>query len=137
MLVDASSPLEPEGAFVSTQPPKPGTPSAWETAGIAESVAELNRDPGLTDVPLLVLVATDHQDTAEREALWLEIQRRTAALSPNGELRLARGSGHFIQEDRPETVVAAIEPVLAATGTDLEDCTGTSSASGSPPGRSE
>ncbi|HSO83912.1 hypothetical protein [Thiocapsa sp.] len=75
-------------------------------------------------MPLIVLAASDHQDTAEREALWLEIQRGTAALSPQGELRIAQGSGHFIQEDRPETVVAAIEAVLAATGTDLGDCTG-------------
>ncbi|SDW67476.1 alpha/beta fold hydrolase [Thiocapsa roseopersicina] len=122
VLVDASSPLEPEGAFVSTQPQTPGTPSAWESAGIAESVAALKRGPDLPDVPLLVLVATDHQDTAEREALWLEIQHRTAALSPQGDLRMAQGSGHFIQEDRPEAVVAAIEAVLAATGTDLGSC---------------
>lgn len=73
----------------STQPPTPGTPSAWEAAGIAASVAALKRGPELPDVPLLVLVASDHQDTAERESLWLEFQRRTAALSPRGELRIA------------------------------------------------
>jgi pimeloyl-ACP methyl ester carboxylesterase len=137
VLVDASSPLEPEGVFVSTQPPTPGTPSAWEEAGIAESVAALKSGPDFPDVALLVLAATDHQDTAEREALWLEIQRRTAALSPRGALRVAQGSGHFIQEDRPEAVVAAIEAVLAATGTNLGDCTGQSTASGEPPGRSQ
>jgi pimeloyl-ACP methyl ester carboxylesterase len=136
VLVDAASPLEPAGVFVSTQPPTPGTPAAWEAAGIAESVAALKPGPHFPDVPLIVLVATDHEDTAEREALWREIQRRTAALSPQGELRIAQGSGHFIQEDRPETVVAAIEAVLAATGTDLGDCTGPSPASGEPSGRS-
>ncbi|WP_296810569.1 alpha/beta hydrolase [Thiocapsa sp.] len=88
-------------------------------------------------MPLLVLVASDHQDTAEREALWLEIQRRTAALSPQGELQVAQGSGHFIQEDHPETVVAAIEAVLAATGTDLGDCKQPSNASGEPPEKSK
>jgi pimeloyl-ACP methyl ester carboxylesterase len=134
--VDASSPLKPEGVFVSTQPPTPGTPSAWEAAGIAESVAALKRGPELPDVPLLVLVASDHQDTAERETLWLEIQRRTAALSPRGELRIAQGSGHFVQEDRPETVVAAIETILAATGTDLGDCPEPSTSGGEPPGTS-
>ena len=87
-------------------------------------------------MPLLVLVATDHEDTAEREALWLDVQRRTAALSSQGELRIAQGSGHFIQEDRPETVVAAIEAVLAATGSDLGDCSGPSTAGGEPSGRS-
>jgi pimeloyl-ACP methyl ester carboxylesterase len=137
VLVDASSPLEPEGVFVSTQPPTPGTPAAWEAAGMAESIAALKQGPDFPDVPLLVLVASDHEDTAEREALWREIQRRTAALSPQGELRIAQGSGHFIQEDRPETVVAAIEAVLAATGTDLGECTGPSTASGERPGRSQ
>lgn len=101
------------------------------------SVAALKSGPDVPDVPLLVLVASDHEDTAEREALWLDIQRRTAALSPKGELRMAHGSGHFIQEDRPDTVVAAIEAVLAATGTDLGDCTGPSTASGETSGRSE
>jgi pimeloyl-ACP methyl ester carboxylesterase len=136
VLVDASSPLEPEGVFVSTQPPTPGTPAAWEAAGIAESVAALKSGPDFPDMPLLVLVASDHEDTAEREALWLEIQRRTAALSPQGALRIAQGSGHFIQEDRPETVVAAIEAVLSATGSDLEDCSGPSAAGGERSGRS-
>lgn len=136
VLVDASSPLEPEGVFVSTQPPAPGTPSAWEAAGIAESVAALKSGPNLPDVPMIVLVATDHADTAEREALWLEIQRRTAALSSQGALRVAQGSGHFIQEDRPETVVAAIEAVLVATGTDLGECTGPSTSGGEASGRS-
>lgn len=136
VLVDASSPLEPEGVFVSTQLPPPGTPSAWEAAGIAESVAALKSGPDFPDVPLLVLVATDHEDTAEREALWLDVQRLTAALSPRGELHIAQGSGHDIQEDRPETVVAAIEAVMAATGTDLEECSGPRTAGGEPSGRS-
>jgi pimeloyl-ACP methyl ester carboxylesterase len=87
-------------------------------------------------VPLIVLVATDHEDTAEREALWLDVQCRTAALSPRCGLHIAQDSGHFIQEDRPETVVAAIEAVLAATGSDLEDCSGPSTAGGEPSGRS-
>jgi hypothetical protein len=47
-----------------------------------------------------------------------------------------QGSGHVIQEDRPETVVAAIEAVLSATGSDLEDCSGPSAAGGEPSGRS-
>jgi pimeloyl-ACP methyl ester carboxylesterase len=124
VLVDASSPLEPEGVFVSTQPAAPGTTAAWEEAGIAASVAALNSGPRLPDVPLIVLVATDHQDTPQREALWLDVQRQTAALSAQGELRLADGSGHFIQEDQPSVVVAAIEAVLAATGSDTAGCSG-------------
>ncbi|QVL48274.1 MAG: hypothetical protein KFB96_22055 [Thiocapsa sp.] len=64
---DASSPLEPEGVFVSTQPPTPGTTSAWEAAGIAESVAALKSGPDFPDVPLIVLVATDHEDTADED----------------------------------------------------------------------
>jgi hypothetical protein len=35
---------------------------------------------------------------------------------------LAKGSGHFIQEDRPDQVIAAIEAVLEATGADFQQC---------------
>jgi pimeloyl-ACP methyl ester carboxylesterase len=45
VLVDASSPLEPPGVFVSTLPPKPGTVEAAEEAGVAPSVAALGVPP--------------------------------------------------------------------------------------------
>ncbi len=122
VLVDGTSPLEPPGVFVSTVPPAPGTAEAAEAAGVAPSQAAMLSGPPLPDVPLVVVAATDHADTAEREALWLDVQRRTAALSPQGRLVVAEGSGHFVQQDRPQIVVDALLDVLAAAGADVAAC---------------
>jgi pimeloyl-ACP methyl ester carboxylesterase len=107
VLIDAASPLEPPGAFVSTIPPAPGSTEAAEEAGVAPSVAALLNGPPLPAVPMVVMSSTHHGVSSEREALWLDVQRRTAALSPQGRL-IVVDSGHFIQDDRPDTVIAAI-----------------------------
>jgi pimeloyl-ACP methyl ester carboxylesterase len=122
VLVDGTSPLEPPGVFVSTVPPAPGTAEAAEEAGVAPSQAAMRAGPPFPDVPLVVVAATDHADTPEREALWLDVQRRTAALSPQGRLVIAEGSGHFVQQDRPQVVVDAVLDVLAAGGVDVAAC---------------
>ncbi|TPV97491.1 MAG: putative aminoacrylate hydrolase RutD [Beijerinckiaceae bacterium] len=100
VLVDASSPLEPPGVFVSRVPPKPGTIEAAEEAGVAPSVAALLAGPPLPPVPLVVLAATYHGDTPAREALWRNVRQRSAAPSPKGRLVVV-DSGHFIQKDTP------------------------------------
>jgi hypothetical protein len=61
----------------------------------------------LPAVPMVVMSATRHGVSPEREALWLDVQRRTAALSPQGRLVVV-DSGHFIQDDRPDSVITAI-----------------------------
>jgi pimeloyl-ACP methyl ester carboxylesterase len=121
VLVDASSPLEPPGVFVSKVPPKSGTVDAAEEAGVAPSNAALLSGPPLPPVPLMVIVATDHQDTPQREALWRDVQQRTAAQSLSGHLLVAK-SGHFIQAERPDIVVDAILQVAAASGVDTVAC---------------
>lgn len=115
VLVDATSPLEPPGVFVSTVPPKSGTAGAAEEAGVAPSVAALLAGPKLPPVPLIVIAATNHRDTPAREALWRGVQRRTAALSPKGQLVVVH-SGHLVQRDQPMTVVAAVRMVAAEAG---------------------
>ncbi len=122
VLVDASSPLEPPGVFVSTAPPAPGTSAAAEEAGVAPSVAALRAGPPLPPVPLVVLAATDHGDTPGREALWRDVQARTAAASPRGRLVVVEGSGHFIQTDRPPAVVDAVLQVAREAGADVSGC---------------
>ena len=84
VLVDSASPLEPPGVFGSTIPPKPGSIMAAEEAGFAPSAAAMLAGPPFPPVPLIVLVATDHDVTPDREALWQEVQKQTAALSPKG-----------------------------------------------------
>lgn len=122
VLVDAASPLEPPGVFVSTVPPLPGTIEAAEEAGIAASTDALRDGPPLPPVPLIVLAATEHGDTPEREALWRDVQAATAALSPLGRLEVVDGSGHFIQEDRPQAVTGAILAAAEAAGFDTAGC---------------
>ena len=79
------------------------------------------KGPPLPPVPVVVLPATDHGDTPRRETLRRNVQRRTAALSPKGRLELVR-SGHFIQIDQPEAVVAAVISVAAANGAKTAAC---------------
>jgi hypothetical protein len=101
VLIDSASPLEPSGVFGSTVPLEPGSIAAREEAGFTPNAAAMLAGPPFPPVPLIVLVATDHDVTPDRKALWLEVQEQTVALSPKGRLRVVQDTGHFIQKDRP------------------------------------
>ena len=122
VLVDAASPYEPPGVFVSTVPPAPGSTAAAEEAGVAPSVRALLAGPPFPPLPLIVLAATDHGDTSERESLWRDVQARTAALSPKGHLEVVEGSGHFTQNDRPQAVIQAVLRLARESGADVSRC---------------
>jgi pimeloyl-ACP methyl ester carboxylesterase len=122
VLVDSASPFEPPGMFVSSVPYAPGSVAAAEEGGVAPSVAAMLAGPAFPPVPLFVLAATDHGDTAAREAAWREVQMRTAALSPKGRIEMVVGSGHFIQNDRPQAVIAAILRAARENGVDVSNC---------------
>jgi len=49
------------------------------------------------------------------EAIWAQMQEELAALSPQGRVVVAGESGHSIQLDRPDIVIAAIQEALAST----------------------
>jgi pimeloyl-ACP methyl ester carboxylesterase len=115
VLIDSASPLEPPGVFGSTVPPKPGSIVAAEEAGFAPSAAAMLAGPPFPPVPLIVLVATDHDVTSDREALWQEVQKQTAALSPKGRLEIVQGAGHFIQQERPQVVIEAVLEAMTIT----------------------
>lgn len=121
VLVDASSPLEPPGVFVSKRPPKPGSVEAAEEAGVGPSVAALLAGPALPSVPLVVLAATDHDDTEAHETMWRDVQRRMAALSPQGRLVIVAG-GHDIQTGHPAAVAGAVLTIAAEAGDDIAAC---------------
>ena len=62
-------------------------------------------------IPLAVLTrAGDSGDASYR--LWLELQNDLAARAPNASHAVAEGSGHYIQNDRPDLVIAAVRSVL-------------------------
>lgn len=77
----------------------------------------------LGDLPLIVLTA-DYENAPELSAApaefrrawaarWWELQGRLAALSSASTHTLVPGSGHFIQRDAPDAVVAAIREIVA------------------------
>jgi pimeloyl-ACP methyl ester carboxylesterase len=75
--IEATSPLEPPETFVSTVPARART-AAPEEANVPESMAALRAAPPFPPVPLIVIAASDHNDTPAREALWQNFQSRTA-----------------------------------------------------------
>jgi pimeloyl-ACP methyl ester carboxylesterase len=49
------------------------------------------------------------------EPTWVEAQRRHVRLSSNSRLITVNNSGHYIQLDQPEQVVAAVLDVFGGT----------------------
>lgn len=121
VLIDATSQLEPPDTFVSTVPPRAGTTAATEEAGVPESIAALRAGSPFPPVPLIVIAASDHNETPTREALWQDVQARTAMLSPRGKL-VTVGGGHFVQTENPQVVVTAILDAATAAGYDVAAC---------------
>jgi pimeloyl-ACP methyl ester carboxylesterase len=74
------------------------------------------------DLPLIVLsddqLATDPwrtpAETATAQQHWREGHAALARRSSRGRMEVVQGAGHFIQRDRPEAVIAAIQEVLSA-----------------------
>ena len=102
-------------------PLDPGSIAAREEAGFAPSAAAMLAGPPFPPVPLIVLVATDHDVTPDREALWLPVQEQTAALSPKGRFQIVQGAGHFIQKDRPQVVIEAALEAMREAGMQPQD----------------
>lgn len=97
---------------------------------IATALAEMaamDADPTprpatLGDIPLVVLRhgrpvlplqgAITPEVSQQYEAIWAQMQEELAALSPQGRVVVAEGSGHGVQLDRPDLVIAAVQEVL-------------------------
>ena len=71
--------------------------------------AQLQAAPSLGDRPLIVLAAGQNMAQTPN---WPEAQRRQAALSTNGRLIVAEGSGHYIHWDQPTLVIDAVRQVI-------------------------
>jgi pimeloyl-ACP methyl ester carboxylesterase len=72
------------------------------------------------DVPAAVLSHSEPamrirgEDPVEVEESWQQLQRDLAAMFTHGTYEVVDGSGHYIQHDRPDAVVAAILRVVEA-----------------------
>jgi pimeloyl-ACP methyl ester carboxylesterase len=82
----------------------------------AEVRAAFRRSP-LRPMPLVVLARGRGPQTGiagKDEALWRQLQAELARLLPGGQLIVAERSGHSIQSDQPELVVAAVRDIVNA-----------------------
>jgi pimeloyl-ACP methyl ester carboxylesterase len=70
---------------------------------------QLQAAPSLGDRPLIVLAAGQNM---AQTPYWAAAQRRQAALSSDGRLIIAEGSGHYIQWDQPTLVIDAVRQVI-------------------------
>src|SRR5690606_7541042 len=75
------------------------------------------------DMPLIVLTRGDTEKgmppkltNADREAfaaVWTQLHEEMTALSTAGERRVVAGAGHYIQGDKPQAVIDAVNEVVA------------------------
>jgi len=132
VLIDAASPGQTPAIAAALPPYKPGEPAlmeqlrhphiadplanpenlAWE-----KSLNEAAAVKSLGDLPEVVITAGNTFDGFEKFVypLWLKMQDRLASLSTRTVHVLAPRSGHFVQQDDPELVVAGIRAALAAS----------------------
>ncbi|HJU17105.1 MAG TPA: alpha/beta hydrolase [Stellaceae bacterium] len=113
VLLDSSSSDAPAGLKTRARL-EPGSAAYLEEAGTATSNDQVRHAGPFPAVPLMVVAATDHGPFFKSwEPVLMELQRRLADLSPKGRLLVARGSGHYIQTDRPALVVSAIRSAVS------------------------
>ena len=113
------------------QPPTAETAYWWrsfpegvlrEKAAIAATFEQAGRTGSLGDRPLVVLSAGQGPSipgvSAEANEAFKETLRKLheelAALSDNSDHRIVEGSGHYVHQDQPQTVVSAIRDVVRA-----------------------
>ena len=71
--------------------------------------AQLQAAPSLGNRPLIVMAAGQNMTATP---YWAEAQRQQAALSTNGRLIIAEGSGHYIHWEQPTLVIDAVRQVI-------------------------
>ena len=98
----------PEGMLLTTSQQDVDTTTAEGLERAADD-AELQAAPSLGDRPVIVLAAGQK---VAHDPIWLEAQRRQAALSTHGRLIVAEGSGHAIHWDQPTLVIDAVRQVV-------------------------
>lgn len=96
-------------ALVATRPQAIDTTTA-EAALRAADDPQLSAAPALGALPLIVLVAGVHEAA---DPVWMEAQRRQAALSTDSRLIVVKGSGHGINVEQPAVVIDAARQVIA------------------------
>src|SRR5207245_7446776 len=75
--------------------------------------------PSYGHLPLIVLSQDYSQDHSaqgkQMEATWDALQQDLASLSSNSQQSVAQHSGHYIQLDRPDLAITAIQSIWQQT----------------------
>jgi pimeloyl-ACP methyl ester carboxylesterase len=91
-----------------------------ELKSISESAAQTALTGSLGDMPLVVLSSDPDRPQPDlpedlvkpTNDAWQQMQKELAQLSTRGTQRIAKGSGHYIQLDRPDLVIEAVHTVV-------------------------
>lgn len=91
-----------------------------EAAALEQGAAEVRQIGAPPPVPFVVLAAAKVQplegatlaDAAAIQAVWVDLQTALAASIPNSTLTIVPDSGHYIELERPDTVIDAIRSVV-------------------------
>jgi pimeloyl-ACP methyl ester carboxylesterase len=110
----------PRAVYDAQQAFLPGSSMAWfdESVEAPNTLAEAGLYESFGDIPLIVLASarptaiSAQPEGRDLQDLWLELQQELTALSENGEIRMMRESGHYIQFDQPREVVDAVRDVV-------------------------
>jgi hypothetical protein len=94
--------------------------STTELEMSGESAGEVGAAGDLGDLPLVVITRdTDKRNPyfpadfdKARNKVWAEMQGELSHLSTNGTQVIAKGSGHDVQNQRPEIVIEAVHNVV-------------------------
>jgi len=91
-----------------------------EEKALSESASQVTATGSLGDLPLAVLSHDPDEQVPglspevlkPTEAAWSQMQEELAHLSTRGTRSIAKNSGHYIQLDRPDVVVEAVQRVV-------------------------
>lgn len=91
-----------------------------ELAAIQESDNQLSKTGSLGNIPLTVIrhgipnlfTSMPAEQAQQAEMVWQELQAELANLSSNSRVVVAENSGHAIQLDQPDLVVASVRQMI-------------------------
>jgi pimeloyl-ACP methyl ester carboxylesterase len=87
------------------------------------SATQMRRAVAASPLPALPLIVITHgrpwtwpagYPADALEALWLPLQRRLAALTPDARLQVANDSDHDIPGEQPDVIIAAVRQAVDA-----------------------
>ena len=96
-----------------------------ESDALVETLEQVRRTGSLGELPLVVLTATGPVwwpdmpgavNPTKFRRMWVDLQQDLTKLSSNSRQILAEQSGHFVQFDQPELIVAAIQQLVDREG---------------------